>query len=299
LPTENIQEQKGHMDQNKSNKTIFNPFLMIVLAVILVYLVYSLLPDQQNSISINFFDVGQGDATLIEMPQGQKVLIDGGPNDSVVSKIDKSIVFYNRKIDAIVLTHPHADHLAGLLKTVESYEVKKVYLTGVSYSTPEYQQFIQSLQGNNIPVQQVVGGDYLDFGQGIKLNFVYPGVSMKNVTAENVNNSSIVTQLVWGKKSALFTGDLEKDAQISLISQNLRSDLLKVPHHCSSDALDSRLVTAVSPKYALISVGKDNKFGHPSKSCLNLLKSAQIFRTDYDGDVTFMMTQESLLPSKN
>jgi len=100
-----------------------------------------------------------------------------------------------------------------------------------------------------------------------------------------------------GKRT--FTGDLEKEAQSALISQNLHSDLLKVPHHCSSNALDPRLVTAVSPKYVLISVGKDNKFGHPDKSCLNLLKSVQIFRTDYDGDVTFMMTQNRLLPLKN
>lgn len=282
------------MEQIKSNKNIFNPFLLIVLAVISVYLLYSLIPSQQNSIKISFFDVGQGDSALIEMPQGQKVLIDGGPNDSVISKIDKSIPFYNRRIDAVILTHPHADHLLGLIKVIESYEVKKVYLTGVTYESPDYAQFLQTVHDNNIPTQEALGGDYIDFGEGIKLNFLYPKTSFKNREAENLNNSSIVARLVWDKESILFTGDLEKDVQPDLYEQSVDSELLKVPHHCSSDALDPRLLSLISPKYALISVGKDNKFGHPSKSCLNLLKNIQVFRTDYDGDVFFDMTKNSL-----
>jgi competence protein ComEC len=284
------------MNPTKKKKNIFNIFIILLLVITLIYLASFLLTPKKEGILLHFFDVGQGDATLIEVPQGQKVLIDGGPNDSVISKIDKIIPFYKRKIDVVILTHPHADHVTGLIKVLENYEIGDVYLTGVIHTTPEYLQFLEKLKEKNIPSHQVVAGDTLDFSGGIKMDFLYPKNSLGGKKVENLNNSSIVARLSWGKESALFTGDLEKENQYQLFSSSIKSDLLKVPHHCSNNAINKGFLERVDPKNTVIFVGRDNKFGHPTAQCLETLKSTKAYRTDYDGDIDFVMNQTEIKP---
>ena len=280
-----------------SRKTI-NLFILIVLVIIFGYVLSVVFQKPLDGVLINFFDVGQGDAALIKTPQGQTVLIDGGPDTAIISKIDQIIPFYKRRIDAVILTHPHSDHLSGLLAVVDSYEIKTFYLTGVIYGTPEYNELLTKLKENKIPVKSVVAGDRLMLSGGVELDFLFPYSSLQEKTVENINNSSIVTRLSWDKSSALFMGDLEKEAQPGLNKELLKSNLLKVSHHCSADAISRSFIGSVSPKYAVISVGKDNSFGHPSRTCLSLLKSTQVFRTDQDGDIAFLMTKKSITPIK-
>lgn len=281
--------------KNPAKRSI-NSFILVLLVVILGSILNLIFQQPRDGILIDFLDVGQGDAAIIETPAGQNVLIDGGPGDAVVSKLDKLLPFYKRKLDAVVLTHPHSDHLAGLIKIVDSYDIKTFYMTGVVYSTPEYNQLLEKLKTNNIPIKTVVRGDHLDFDDEIRLDFLYPDRLLEGKTLENVNNSSIVTRLVWGKSSILMTGDLEKDQLDSLDQFSIKSDVLKVPHHCSSDGVDRRFVAAVAPRYTVISVGKDNDFGHPAASCLNLLKGTQVYRTDSDGDIAFLMRRDTVRP---
>lgn len=280
---------------NKKPKKLVNIFVIIIFLFILGYLLYVAFQKPENGVMIHFFDVGQGDATLIETPLRQNVLIDGGPSDIIASKLDKTIPFYHRSLDAVILTHPHADHLTGLLKVVDSYEIKAFYLTGVTYNTPEYLELLSALRKNNIQTHYVIAGDTLTFGEGLRLDFLYPRADTKDKAVENINNTSIVTKLSWGSESILMTGDIENEEQSNLDQTQLKTTLLKVPHHCSGDGLSSKFLERASPKYAVISVGKDNKFGHPAQSCLSSLRSVQVFRTDQDGDIDFRLTKDNLV----
>jgi len=283
------------MEGKKHN--LANPMLLAICAIILVTIGYYFLQPPQKTLQLTFLDVGQGDAALAVTPRGQDILIDGGPNDSVVAKLDKNISFYSHKIDAIILTHPHADHVAGLVAVAKKYQIGKVYMSGVTHTAPEYIAFLEEIKSHNIPVQLVKAGDKLDFGDGIRLDFLFPLTVMKDQTMDNLNNSSVVTRLSWGKSSALMMGDLESEGQDALLvsKPNLKSDILKFSHHGSKDSVNQKFLDAVSPKYAVISVGKDNMFGHPSKEALDILKGLIVYRTDYDGDVRFELTESGVV----
>jgi len=277
-------------------RNLVSPLLLLLLVGMLVTIGLALTRPTQTALKLTFLDVGQGDAALAVTPKGQSILIDGGPNDSVVTKLDKEIPFYNHQIDTVVLTHPHADHVAGLVAVAGKYQIGRVYMSGVTHTAPEYLAFLEILKKQNVSVQLVKSGDSLDFGGGIKLDFLYPLESLRDQTAENLNLTSVVTRLVWGKSSAIFMGDLEAEGQEKLLAsgQNVQSDILKVSHHGSKDSVDEKFLTAVNPKYAVISVGKDNQFGHPSRDMLDLLTGKIVYRTDYDGNVRFDLTPEGV-----
>jgi competence protein ComEC len=237
---------------------------------------------------------------LISTPSKQNILIDGGPNDQVSEKLDKTLPFYHRSLDAVVLTHPHADHLDGLLNVLDNYEIKKIYLTGVVHTTTEYLDFLEKIKTKKIETEAVKSGDLIDLGNDIKFTFLFPEKELTGQRIENLNNSSIVARLSWGEEKVLFTGDIEKEGQEDLLKINpeITADLVKIPHHGSKDANNENFLTKIHPKFAVISVGKDNKFNHPAPSTLDLLKSVTLFRTDYDGDITFEMNQNNIFPKK-
>lgn len=281
----------------ESERKLANPMLLIICVIILVTVGYYFLQPAEKTLQLTFLDVGQGDAALAVTPKGQDILIDGGPNDSVVAKLDKTIPFYSHKIDAIVLTHPHADHVAGLVAVAKKYQIDKVYMSGVVHTAPEYIAFLDEIKSHNIPVQLVKAGDSLDFGDRIRLDFLFPLTTLKNQTVDNLNNSSVVSRLSWGKSSALLMGDLESEGQDALLASkpSLKSDILKFSHHGSKDSVNQKFLAEVAPKYVVISVGKDNMFGHPSKEALNVLTGLIVFRTDYDGDVRFELTESGVV----
>lgn len=282
--------------ENTEKKSLFGPLTLAILILTLVFLIYFLVQPKPTYLKVDFYDVGQGDAALISTPAGQHVLIDGGPNDAVISKLDHDVPIYHRTIDAIVLSHPHADHLDGLLSVLKKYEVKDLYITGILHTTPEYLEFLNLAKSKNIKTHQVVAGSTLDFGDGITLANYFPIKNLAGQKIDNLNNSSIVSKLVYGESEVLFTGDLEKEGQSELLATkpDLHADVLKVPHHGSKDSANEKFIDAVSPKYAIISVGKDNKFNHPAPSHLELLKNIKVFRTDQDGDVKFLLTKTSI-----
>jgi competence protein ComEC len=160
-------------------------------------------------------------------------------------------------------------------------------MTGVVYTTPEYLEFLDEIKSKGVSAENVTAGKELNLEGGIKLDFLYPYKKLVGQKIENLNNSSIVTKLIWEKSSFIFMGDLEAEAQDDLLKQNpnVASEVIKIPHHGSKDSVNEAFIARVNPKIAIISAGKDNKFGHPSQAALDLLKGIKVFRTDQDGAI--------------
>lgn len=280
--------------RNLLRRLLGNAVTLLALVVLLVVIASAASRPRESQLQVHFLSVGQGDAELIQTPDNRNILIDGGPDGSVLRELGKQIPFYDRKIDALVLTHPHADHVSGLVSVLKTYQVGRVYLSGVIYTTPEYLSFLEIVKQKQIETKAVKAGDSLDVGNDISLSFLFPLSSQAGSSAENVNNTSVVTRLVYGAKAVLFMGDLEAEGQAVLLAsgQKLQSDIYKVPHHGSKDSINIDFLGAVAPKIAVIEVGRDNKFGHPTADALRALGGVQLFRTDKDGTVSFAIDRE-------
>lgn len=253
--------------------------VLVIGVVLLGFTFYSSRSD--GKLYVTFFNVGQGDSVLIKTPLGQKVLIDGGPDDKVLGELGKSLPFYDRTIDIVILSHPHADHLTGLVEVFKRYKIKLLVLTGIDYNTPEYSDFLEVSKNKNIPIKLALASQSFDFGESLKLELIYPEESLVGEKAEDLNDTSIVSKLIFNQISFLFTGDLEEDKQSELNKDLLDVDILKVPHHGSKSSLAADFLKFTTPEVSIISVGQ-NKFGHPSESILERLKNfgSKIWRTN-------------------
>ncbi|MCX6808401.1 MAG: MBL fold metallo-hydrolase [Candidatus Berkelbacteria bacterium] len=245
---------------------------------------------------IFFLDVGQGDSELIQEGDFQ-ILIDGGPDDKVLSELGEVMPLWDRKIDIIILTHPHSDHISGINSILDRYEIGQVYSTGVLDTTSQYLSFLNKMKDKNIPLSvPAIGQSITPFPDG-ELTFLWPGDQFVKKTISNLNNSSEIVKFCVQDKCALFLGDAEQEEQDAMlqyyqdknITSQLQAEILKVAHHGSRNGADENLLKSVSPKEAVIEVGKDNKFGHPHEEEINLLEKYKVkcYRTDQSGRVHF------------
>ena len=241
-------------------------------------------------LEVIFFDVGQGDAIFIETPQRHQVLIDGGPDSVILEKLGKEMPFWDRTIDLVILTHPSADHLNGLLIILERYKVNQILWTGIKVDTFIYRRWLELIDKENADVFIAQAGQQIKLGRGIFLNILNPVENLEGQKIKGgraVNNTSIVARLVHNQNSFLFTADIERQAEKELIRREvyLDSDVLKVAHQGSKTSSSEEFLVAVSPEIAVISVGEENPYGHPHPQTLENLKGIKVFRTDLDGDI--------------
>ena len=232
-------------------------------------------------------DVGQGDAILIRTPDQRTVLVDGGPDRSLLYGLGRHLPPWVRTVDLLVVTHPHTDHYVGFIELLQRFRVRTVMVTGARNDTPEYAEFETAVRDSGASVQLVSGPARYDLG-GAQLRVLYPERSLAGSVPANPNDASIVLQLSAGGARALLTGDLEGDDLRQLAGAGVASDLLKVAHHGSVDALAPEFYAAVQPAYAVISVGP-NHFGHPSLRTEAALRraGAMVLTTQAEGDVGF------------
>jgi competence protein ComEC len=281
-----------------SKKIIFRIVGLAAAVLVLLGIAFFESSEESKAIEVDFLDVGQGDAILIKTPDHQRILIDGGPSNAVVNKLGKNLPFFDKKIDLIILTHPHADHLDGLIEVLKRYEVKKILSTGVVHTTPDYLAWLEEIKNQNVPMEIAKAGQTLDFGGGIKMDIFYPTEDLVGKQVENLNDTSIVAKLIFGQTSFLFTGDAEMEMEEKLINggADLKADVLKVAHHGSKNATSQNFLEKVQPKFAVISVGADNQFGHPNGMTVKRLENigAEIFRTDEDGDIKIISDGEKI-----
>ncbi len=235
-------------------------------------------------LTVTFLDVGQGDAILIEGPEGQRILVDGGPSEeAITAALGRRLPFYDRRIDLVVLTHPQADHLGGLPGVLRRYDVGSILASPVEGDSAAYRAWKAALRGESAPYHEAAAGQTIDLGNGAGL-YVLSAPSQDG----DPNADSVVVKLTMERASFLLTGDIESNREAALIRSgaDLRGTVYKVPHHGSATSSTSQFVSAVDPLVDVISVGRDNRFGHPSPDLLERLGGDAVFRTDLHGDIT-------------
>lgn len=270
----------------KHLKTIFLAVLATGVAVIWYAVLY--VESHQDAI-ISFFDIGQGDSIFIVSPDGNQILIDGGPGNAVLAKLGGKMPFWDRSLDFVILTHPHADHVAGLLEVLKRYEVGQVLESGVLYGTPEYAEWRRLIKEKRIPVVVAHSGQEIRAGI-LRLTILSPRDGYASSSLKNVHDANVTIRLEYGSTSLLLMGDAERTVEYQILRgmpDALDADVLKVGHHGSKTSSSEAFLRAVSPDIAVIQVGRKNRYGHPHQAILERLAavSAQVFRTDHDGDI--------------
>ena len=285
------------MDWSRFPKKWLIPPLLIIS--ILVWLVTLTMPD--DKLHVSFFDVGQGDAILIQTPSHQNILIDGGPDPQRINlELSKKLPFWDRTIDLMISTQPQADHITGLVEILQRYKVKQVLEPGVPYDSSIYQEWLKLVDEGQIKHNIARAGQEIDLGQGIKIEVLNPPAELLQGTSHDVDNNGVVIKLSWGKVSFLFTADIREEAEFELIRQraNLRSTLLKVAHHGSKTSTSPQFLAVVDPEIAVISVGADNPFGHPSPEMAERLEERlgkdKVYLTSENGTIEFTTDGEKL-----
>ena len=244
-----------------------------------------------SSFKLAFFDVGQGDAIFFQTPQGHQVLIDGGPDAKVLLRLGEIMPFWDKTLDLVVLTHPDADHIAGLVSVFASYEVKNVLWTGKTRDTKVFEAFTQALKKEGAKEIMARAGQRILFeGSKVQLEILYPQEGIV-LYKEKSNETSLIMRLVYGEHKVLLLGDTTKKIEKRVIAaeSELEANILKIAHHGSKTSTSRELLEAVKPSIAIIFVGENNRFGHPSLKTLANLTEYDIIirRTDQEGTILF------------
>ena len=243
----------------------------------------NIVSDNIKGMNVHFIDVGQGDSILIQV-NSKNLLIDSGPSASK----DKLVKYLNSlkisKLDYIIATHPHEDHIGNMSYIIDNFEVLNFYAPKVNSNTKAFETMVESLVIKNLKIKVLKPNiKSIDLGENTKVD-VFSPISNEY---ENLNNFSSIIKISYGTTSFLFTGDSEELSENEVLTQgyDLKSDVLKVGHHGSSSSTSKRFLDAVDPYIAVISVGKDNSYGHPSQEVLSRLKDLTIYQTDLDGNI--------------
>lgn len=252
-------------------------------------------------LKVYFLDVGQGDAIFIEAPNGNQVLIDGGPDNSVLQQLGKIMPLNDHSIDLVVLTHPHTDHVNGLIEVLKRYSVARIMESHENYPGGSYAEWDKIK--TQAEVTQARAGQIVDLGRGVTLQVLYPYVEApQDHPLKNAHESMVVTRLVYGDESVMLTGDMEAPVERELVDKgvDVSAKFLKVGHHGSKTSTSEAFLNAVNPKLAFIEVGAGNRYGLPYHATLEHLDNHAIkyYRTDIDGSVELVLDGHNYLINK-
>lgn len=277
-------------------------FLILGFLIIANVFSWSVLNSARNNnfLDVNFFDIGQGDFSFIRTRNNEKIVIDGGPDyNAAAGKIDKSLPFWDREIDLMIVTHPEDDHFSGLFEILKRYKVKNIVWSGEEKPGEKFLNFkiaVENERKQGCVVSELRAGDRIILGGAI-MEVLYPfGISGAN-TEDSTNSSSVVVRLVYGLNRFLFTGDISSSDEKKIIEagENAGTDVLKVAHHGSKYSTSKYFLENSRPKAAVIQVGK-NTYGHPSQEALDNLASFNVktLRNDMNGDIEILSDGKNL-----
>lgn len=264
---------------------------------VITYLIVAI-SDQKTTpyLTLHFLDVGQGDAILMRLPDNQDILIDSGPDDRVNQRLGRYMPLGDRTIELLIISHNHADHIGGIKSILEQYEVKQIWISGAIHTTDRYLELLSLINEKQIPTITVETGQQHKIGP-VELLTLYPPTGMVGRQLEDQHDATIVLKVSYQQFCTILTGDINTNKQqhepqilelATRLEQSLDCQVLKVTHHGSASGSSLPFLTTVTPEVAVISVGAENRYGHPAPSALQRLESvgASIYRTDLHGSVT-------------
>jgi len=264
---------------------------LVVCLIIGLFLIFQL-PYQK--ILISFLNVGQGDSILIRTPDDYTVLIDGGPSASVLDELGQIVPIYNRTIDLIILSHPHADHVNGLVEVVKRFKVEKVLIVGTPYNNAFYQEFLRVINRDGISLNIAQANNDIKLGNYVFIDVVWPINSLVGKHFENVNNASLSVRVLFEGHSVMLSGDAEIEQEHEIIESgfDLSADIYKAGHHGSRTASSEEFLEKVEPEIAVIQSGIENSFEHPHKETLKKFRerNIEVRRNDLEGRVDFIFS---------
>jgi len=265
-------------------------FLLSLFLVSVIVWLAVLREDRNGELKFVVLDVGQGDALFIESPTGIQVLIDGGPNNTLMREISKVMPWYDRHIDILVVTNPDRDHYEGFISLLNKYSVDIFLKSGTDQESSLYQSFEQKIEQKGVKEVVALRGQIVNIGGGAYLQILFPD---REVTGLSSNDGSIVMQLVYGETRVMLQGDSTARIEnylVSLDKNNLKSTILKTGHHGSKTSTTEEYVKAVDPEWAVVSAGKNNAYGHPHEEVLDVLNkfNVEVLGTYDLGRITFV-----------
>lgn len=266
------------------------------LVLFTAYCIWQWTPTASDYLQLTMLNIGQGDAIHIRTPHGTDILVDGGPNRSILSELGQVMPSTDHTIELVIATHPDADHIAGLVELPDAYTVQTLITNGTTKSTG-VSEALDRWEGEGVQVLHAARGWTMDIEEGLWLEFLHPDPPRFH---EDTNEDSVVFLLHYGEFTALFTGDATIENEKEIVdhyspSTGFDVDLLKVGHHGSRTSTGQELIDATTPAIALISVGQENTFGHPHAGPLHRLQQggAEIWRTDTHGRVVCTVLQNT------
>lgn len=284
------------LEKRKSVQTFISQYakvtifvLLLLLGFLFIYFIFVFISPQK--LRVSFLDVGQGDAILIQTPSGKSMLIDGGPNNLISTRLSERMNYFNRDIDVVVATHPDADHITGLISVLEKYKIHTIIISKADSDTDVSKSLEKSIIDEQADIHVAHTGDTIDFHDGVVVSILYPD---KNYIAKksDTNDVSVSVVIKYGDESFLLTGDLPEKEESNLLQEILprHVTVYKAGHHGSKYSSGEKLLSYIKPEYAIISAGKDNRYGHPNIETLDRLKiyAKEIISTIDRGTISFI-----------
>lgn len=293
------------------NKKI-NLFNVLVFIFVLIYVIFGtdVIKDIKNNVAsvsnvtnnsesvklqdnvnleVYFLDVGQADSILIKL-EDEYMLIDAGNNEDGVKLVNYFNELGIKEFKYVFGTHPHEDHIGGMDDIINNFKIDNYYMPDKITTTKTFEDVLDALINNNLQYAILEKGDEFNLSSA-NFKVIYAGDE-----TNDINDSSIVLKLTYGNNSFLLTGDATSNVEKTLLNDNIKSDVLKVAHHGSNYSSTDEFLDVVSPKYAVISVGKNNNYNHPSNSTLKKLndRNIKLYRTDLDGTIKFTSDGENI-----
>ena len=267
---------------------------VLILATVTVFLVVPALARSEGLLHVYFMDVGQGDGILIVTPNGKQVLVDGGPEfGGAARNLSELMPPWDRSLDLVAATHLDSDHSRGLLKVLENYRIGTVISGPPDGESSLYPQWKRAIESRDHPSEILAAGQLITLEEGVYLRVLHPPALPLRGQAWDSNNNSLVFQLVYGNIKFLLTGDIEEEAERYLVRSfdSLESDVLKAAHHGSKSSTTDAFLNSVKPRWAVISAGLDNQYGHPHPTVIDRLEGVVgkegLFNTASAGTIKF------------
>ena len=281
------------MKYSNNKLFLFSLFSSILITIIpLGFSIINAQPNNNNELTIIFPDVGQGDSILIIFPNQKTMLIDGGDRDQSDTILSLLTEYNIEKIDSVVATHPHSDHIGGLLGIVQNVPICKIYDSGQEHNTQTFDNYLDLIESKRIPFNLARENNEIDnIDSKVDIKILNPPEPLFTGTGNDINDNSIVLKLTYGNFSILLTGDIGEIPEERLVNNtNIKDiDILKVAHHGSKYSSTKEFLHSINPQIAVILVGDNNRYGHPHLETLEKLNNHEsiqhIFRTDIDGTI--------------